>query len=158
MSFYFFRRRRRLDPAELRVPETSGVNIRESDGLTPRAGAPQFFGANGSPLPRPLLVHRYSDPLGEVWRAPQPSMLASTVRRGGVRAPRARLPSHLLPLQAQRPWHLFNVVPASSPAVSFCVRRRVRKEVLFAKHVAGRKRSPGRGGSYNRTAFSSVRC
>lgn len=42
--------------------------------------------------------------------------------------------------------------------VLFCQQRKVRKEVLFAKRVAGRRRSPGRGGTYRRRAESQWRC
>lgn len=43
--------------------------------------------------------------------------------------------------------------------VRFCVQRHTRREVLFARKVAGYKhRSPGSGGRYNRRAESSYRC
>lgn len=45
-------------------------------------------------------------------------------------------------------------------AVWFCLKRKQRRQVLFARRVAGwrRKRSPGRGGSYRRTPNSAYRC
>lgn len=43
-------------------------------------------------------------------------------------------------------------------ATLFCQRRAVRKEVLFARGVAGRKASPGRGGRYKRNGDSRWRC
>lgn len=42
--------------------------------------------------------------------------------------------------------------------VLFCQQRRERREVLFAKKVAGYRRSPGRGGTYRRRAESQWRC
>lgn len=42
--------------------------------------------------------------------------------------------------------------------VLFCQQRRERREVLFAKRVAGRKASPGRGGTYRRRPESQWRC
>lgn len=43
-------------------------------------------------------------------------------------------------------------------ATLFCQKRKVRQEVLFAKQVAGRRRSPGRGGTYKRNGNSLWRC
>lgn len=43
-------------------------------------------------------------------------------------------------------------------ATLFCQQRRERKEVLFAKKIAGFKKSPGRGGSYRRRPESQWRC
>lgn len=39
-----------------------------------------------------------------------------------------------------------------------CHQRSVRREVLFARRVAGFKRSPGRGGSYHRRPESQYGC
>lgn len=39
-----------------------------------------------------------------------------------------------------------------------CARRKVRREVLFSRRVAGRRRSPGRGGTYRRREVSNWRC
>lgn len=44
----------------------------------------------------------------------------------------------------------------SEPSV--CRKRAVRQQVLFAKDVAGRRRSPGRGGTYRRTERSNETC
>lgn len=40
----------------------------------------------------------------------------------------------------------------------FCVRRKVRREVLFARAIAGRRGLRGRGGSYRRNQNSVWRC
>lgn len=56
------------------------------------------------------------------------------------------------------PWR---TIPVAAPAsVRFCIQRKQRKEVLFAKGVAGKnkRRSPGRGGGYRRSAKSNYRC
>lgn len=44
--------------------------------------------------------------------------------------------------------------------VMFCVRRKLRREALFRRGIAGhrRRRSPGRGGHYRRSFFSQWRC
>jgi len=39
-----------------------------------------------------------------------------------------------------------------------CARRGIRREVLFARRIAGRRRSPGRGGSYRRRPESLFAC
>lgn len=39
-----------------------------------------------------------------------------------------------------------------------CLKRKVRKEVLHALGIAGRRGLKGRGGSYRRGAFSGVSC
>jgi len=40
----------------------------------------------------------------------------------------------------------------------FCVQRKVRKGVLFAMKVAGQRRSPGKGGTYQRRRESAWSC
>lgn len=58
-------------------------------------------------------------------------------------------------------WRQFRALSVRVPErVAFCVRRRTRREVLFAKRVAGRntRRSPGRGGTYHRSQESSWSC
>lgn len=39
-----------------------------------------------------------------------------------------------------------------------CQTRTTRQEVLFAKNIAGKKRSPGKNGTYKRTPDSTVHC
>lgn len=47
----------------------------------------------------------------------------------------------------------------ADPRTSMCVRRSQRREVLFARRVAGRVgRSPGRGGGYSRNVHSQWSC
>lgn len=55
------------------------------------------------------------------------------------------------------PWGLLIRAPER---VAFCIRRKMRRRVMFAFRFAGlnRRRSPGRGGSYRRTQSSSWRC
>lgn len=55
------------------------------------------------------------------------------------------------------PWGLVIPLPGK---VAFCIRRKLRRQALFAFKVAGRnrRRSPGRGGSYRRNQSSSWRC
>lgn len=66
------------------------------------------------------------------------------------------------PLQAHSPsdsWAAFRKLKVSAPArVMFCVRRRQRREVLFAFGVPGKRGLRGAGGHYKRNAFSSWSC
>lgn len=57
-------------------------------------------------------------------------------------------------------WRALNVLQVRAPSKEvFCVRRRMRKGVLFARGIAGaRRRSPGRGGTYHRNTWSQWRC
>ncbi len=41
---------------------------------------------------------------------------------------------------------------------SVCQARAIRQGVLFATGIAGKKKSPGKGGTYKRTATSSISC
>jgi hypothetical protein len=116
------------------------------------------------------LAESGSDPLsliralrGYGGRAPMQALNRS-LRAGPIRAtpvflrgaladppPRSRL-SRLFD-----PWQGFNTLAVRVPArVSFCVRRKVRKEVLHALGIAGR-RGLGRGG-VRRTENSNWRC
>lgn len=67
------------------------------------------------------------------------------------------------PLQAKRRligWQSFRELHVPQPKrQAFCISRLTRKQVLFAKQIAGhRKRSPGAGGHYKRTYLSSYTC
>jgi len=70
--------------------------------------------------------------------------------------PRKRVTERVRP-PPFHPWGLQIRVPSR---VFFCLRRKARRQVLFALGVSGRnkRRSPGRGGSYRRTQSSSWRC
>lgn len=78
---------------------------------------------------------------------------------GGARtglARRGRLPPYQAPF---RPMAKLGHLQIREPRVTlFCQQRRERREVLFAKKVAGFRRSPGRGGTYRRRAESQWRC
>lgn len=55
-------------------------------------------------------------------------------------------------------WNKLNRLQAK-PYQLFCVKRKVRRSVLFAKRVAGyKRRSPGSGGGYRRSITSQWRC
>lgn len=76
--------------------------------------------------------------------SPRARQVVRVVRAGPlvVRAP-------VTPLQARRrkaDWLAFRQLRITAPgSVAFCVRRKVRREVMFAKQIAGR-RGLGRGG------------
>jgi len=82
-------------------------------------------------------------------------------QRAGLRANRTGLarPSYgvLTPVQAQLSAlkQLRYKVPARTLV---CHQRAVRREVLFARRVAGYRRSPGQGGSYRRRPESQYGC
>lgn len=89
-------------------------------------------------------------------RRPWPSARASALVRG------TRLPSPTLKAQQIRAldWREFRRLKVRNPSrVDFCVRRHVRRSVLFALGVGGHKRrSPGAGGRYRRLSSSAWRC
>lgn len=65
----------------------------------------------------------------------------------------------LVPKPFSNVLNVLRVVRMAKPKrVLFCVRRKIRREVLFAFKVASKRRSPGRGGSYRRTVESNFRC
>lgn len=94
----------------------------------------------------------------------------SSVQRGGLilrHFKQNRFP--LVGIRLQREWNatgdqIFRNmidVPYQVPAVkSVCHTRSLRRRVLFASRVAGphMRRSPGRGGTYNRTVDSETTC
>lgn len=101
---------------------------------------------------------------------PVPHVGSLARRRRGVLAgpvlfPRRRL-SHPPPASPfdlhhlNRSWSEFRRLQIASPGkVDFCVRRKVRRSVLFAKGIGGRRHSaPGRGGSYYRRQESAWSC
>lgn len=129
--------------------------------------------ANGSPLPRRSPITRLQRSLASgdpfPWSgygADQPHVVSFSRTRFPVVGPTVfagvRLP--IAPLQAIRRTQArdrvaFNALKVPYPGrVEFCLRRKQRREVLFAKQVAGFRRSPGRGGSYVRSPFSSWSC
>lgn len=125
-------------------------------------------------LPRVQNVHRspwslhLEDPRSKlawgVWGlAPMRATVADTPRWRAL--PRLKVSPPLAPLKArivarkavQASWAEFNRLRAD-PRVAFCQRRKERREILFAKRIAGRKRSPGRGGTYHRNVMSQWSC
>lgn len=124
-----------------------------------RAGGPSEAGPNGT-LPRAQeRVQQELERRGLGWgdggRAPISAVVydpPSQPRRGRGPLPTKRLAFRYGYAQLQR-------LRIQAPrAVLFCQQRQVRKEVLFAKRVAGLKRSPGRGGTYRRRQESRWGC
>lgn len=100
-----------------------------------------------------------------VWEAP----VAPNGPRPGARprrlkdlrwpSPRRLLPSPAKRLSKRQQYKALSTLQIRAPrATLFCQQRRERKEVLFAKKIAGFKRSPGRGGTYRRRPESQWRC
>jgi len=89
--------------------------------------------------------------------------VASRIRPWPVVRVSAARRSPVTPLIAQRRkasrLALYEVRVQAPSREQFCVRRHVRKSVLFARGVAGhRRRSPGLGGSYKRVWSSAWGC
>lgn len=144
-----------------------------------RSSGPQFFGPS-SAAPTSQSVHRTSllDYLNELDSSPTQRFERSITRRvwGGephvswitgnpiTRTPSLKRPSaslrgyHLyrfLPRQAPA-WRAFNALHATAPAKTrYCVQRKQRREVLFAKRLHGRH---GGGRPYHRTTSSNWSC
>lgn len=128
------------DPASRRLPRPVMLDDERRDevrrDLAAESSSARFFApfAATSPVYRP------------VKRAPQ--VLRATFSPVSVptKARPGRLVYPVAALQMQRPGR-----------VGFCVRRKQRREFLFAAGVAG-SRGVGRGRSWRRTAESSYRC
>lgn len=114
-----------------------------------------FFTSNGLPLPRPygegVAPPRVSPGVFSPARrvevfASSPRRLSVDPRPAGRRVARSFRPGKV-------PFQVVMRVPAR---VRFCVERKQRREVLFARGVAGR--GGGRHGSYRRTANSYYSC
>lgn len=88
------------------------------------------------------------------WRPSDRSRRVSRAFPSGT--PRGVTASRFRPLLVN-PWGLLVRLPQR---VAFCVRRKIRRQVLFSRKVAGfnRRRSPGRGGGYRRSQSSSWSC
>lgn len=127
--------------------------------------------ASGLPLPRPhevlrsvFLDEQSSGPtLGQDRRTFSPSPFATRTNAGRPTrliakplGPRKQARSQRL---SYKPGYLPYSVAFSSPrSVAICVRRGIRKEVLHALGISGRRGlGRGRGGS-RRTVFSKIRC
>lgn len=179
MSFRRIRRRRSLGvPVTAGMPFTDATDSPSLDLLD--TGAFQFFDATeGAPGPS---VHRSnlerlrlldsSLPFGS--RVVQSFEQLEKTGRKSVKVGLSPASARTYPQRffavgksvrklglSRRSWKQFNVVRVRVPERErFCVARGVRKQVLFARGVAGRNRrfSPGRGGTYHRNAWSSWRC
>lgn len=70
---------------------------------------------------------------------------------------RVRLDNPLRDLQKAP---LFNLFQNPVKAHAHCVKRKIRRSVLYALGIAGtgKRRSPGQGGTYKRTEESSLSC
>lgn len=157
-------------------PDTSGDDLLGSSG-------PQLFGPTGG-APTPI-VHRlswlqdleqrlYPDDASELrmlrgYGAREPHIAPALAQRGvhlgGTRVARpVRIPTPLLKARrrlASQSWRALNALRFALPRRErICINRRVRRNVLFATKVAGRGRrfSPGAGGRYYRSEFSSWGC
>lgn len=132
------------------------------------AGAHTVGATFGAPRP---LVHRFFefdnnsavrrvDALLPGYGAGEPHVDLGRIRKRRsvvVRAGLPRVPSAPASHRRIASWRAFNVLQFPHPrSVDVCVRRRVRRTVLFAKGVAGRR--GGSPGPYKRTAFSSWSC
>lgn len=129
------------------------------------SGGPLILSPSGT-LPRPV-IRRVLDPYAVPLQAPastwrvwgaQPHASLRSVRGniGGIPDYFFRPSIPLLQAKGFPPPRLTINAPSK---VRFCVQRHTRREVLFARKVAGYKhRSPGSGGRYIRRAESSYRC
>lgn len=126
-----------------------------------RAGEATEYASNGT-LPRAQervqkAQERFSLPWGDGGLAP----ISARVLDAPERARTVTL-SRPLAKRLSRPqqFKALRVLQIKAPErVLFCARRQVRKEVLFARQVAGRAgRSPGRRGRYFRNQNSQWRC
>lgn len=154
-------RRRRQNPY---VPDVVGVPFTQGDEpLESSSGAPQFFGANTAVLPR-AASSLQGTPLVGVWGRPAPMQATVQSYRGRVAVPLLkRTHGPIAPLQSRLSFPLWvrlqnRSLRAVTPSVGFCFKRSRRREVLFARNIAGHRKSPGKGGSYHRTEYSHWRC
>lgn len=116
----------------------------------------------------PDSLARFLDPLAQLrsrvaslWGYGAHKPHASLLRpaNASVRVSAAVGRSPIRPLQALRPstWDGLASLRVPVPRqAAFCVRRKLRREVMFAKHVAGRRGSAP--GPYHRTADSHWTC
>lgn len=175
-----YRRRRRQLATSLPAAFEYGRDTHSTDFLD--AGEPTD-GSTGLGAPRPN-VHRLSGvarlldlderysgrPLAGVWGPPRgphasPVVPGRAGRRGATVSARVGPPRRPLKAIRQRrtdvaaDWRAFSVLRAMPRNVGFCVARRVRRSVLFALGVGGRRGSArGGSGGYRRTVTSQWSC
>lgn len=168
-------RRRRGEPIASALPFTDASDV-DASGLL-GTGAPQFFGASEA-APSPLAHRSLVSVLAEldsfakgetftrrgVWGelAPwMPRRSLPVVRVGGTAFVGRRVtppPSLQAQQRINRSWRRFNVAPLSRKDV-ICVRRGVRRNVLFALSRVGRGRRGSQvGRPYRRGPFSFYSC
>lgn len=153
MSYRLFRRRRRLEVSS----SVGRADSYRRYSPTPyrRVMPPQvkFF-----PLVRSL-VFRELDLVRPVRESSR--RLAEAVRSGPTRfarlegAPPARRPVRTISPPAKP---LYRLAFENPRLVMHCLRRRMRREVLHALGIAGRKGLRGRGGGYSRRVESEFHC
>lgn len=154
------RRRARTDP---QLPELSGRQFPERDNAEAWPGEPSFVGSTeGAPAPRYSRI-----PLRRVWERAAPMQVPPSFSRSSLlRALPGRKLVAVNPAPASYRFDRFTGSPSFNAlrikepeAVRFCVQRKVRRGVLFARDVAGRRHSaPGRGGKYRRSVHSLWSC
>jgi len=135
----FSRRRRRL----------------QRDAIAERTG--EFFSSNGT-LPRAQQrVFEAAEADALVWGDGG----GAPIQGARLWAPGARAiaPRRAVLRQSRLRWGQLTAPSYRQPLkVLDCARRGIRREVLFARRVAGRRASPGRGGTYRRRPESLYSC
>lgn len=124
----------------------------------PRGGVRRLLSLDASGDPERIFWSGVWGPPGGPHASPR-----SAVRSAVAWRPLVKVPRRIRSLQAQQrraDWRAFQLLQVQAPArVRFCVARKMRKQVLFALGVAGRRGSaPGRGGRYWRSENSNWRC
>lgn len=129
--------------------------------LFERAGEATEDASNAWALPRAQervqqAQERFGLSQGAWGRAP----ISAVTYEPGLRRTGRRPSLHAERLSRPQQFKALRVLQIKAPErVLFCARRGVRKEVLFAKGVAGRRGgSPGRRGRYFRNQNSAWRC
>lgn len=125
-----------------------------------RAGEASESASNGT-LPRAQervqqAQERFALPWGDGGSAPISARIFDAPRDTEI----SRRVTHGERLSRPQQFKALRLLEIKAPRrVLFCARRQVRKEVLFARKVAGRRGgSPGRRGRYLRNANSQWRC
>lgn len=140
---------------------------RSREAIQFRTGEPLLYGSNlGLPRPQERVPRSLPQPLS---RSRKPRLLRSfsakpllrlQVRRQALSMPpRSRRSGGKSKVMSRfyNPMHVLRM--ANPKRVTFCLKRRIRREVLFAFRNAGYRGSgPGRRGSYRRNGNSLYGC